>query len=162
MRNHSLASLAVIALATATLSCAPADQGGVTEEDVAAINQAREMETEGVGSGDANTAVAAYTDDVVFMPPNEPTINGTAALRTWFADAAGMFDLNVEYTSSNIVVSGDWAIEHYAGTATFAPKDGSDAMIEQLKGIHIYRRQVDGTWKISHDVWNTDAPPPEM
>jgi ketosteroid isomerase-like protein len=33
-------------------------------------------------------------------------------------------------------------------------------MPEALKGIHIYRRQADGSWKITHDAWNFDAPPP--
>ena len=46
------------------------------------------------------------------------------------------------------------------GDATFTPKDGSDPVVEQLKGIHIYQRQADGTWKIARDIWNTDAPTP--
>jgi hypothetical protein len=30
---------------------------------------------------------------------------------------------------------------------------------ERIKGIHVMKRQPDGTWKIAQDVWNSDAPP---
>jgi len=26
------------------------------------------------------------------------------------------------------------------------------------KGMHIYRRQGDGSWKIAEDIWNSDKP----
>ena len=148
-------------LATA-LACSAGEPADTTEEDVAAINQVREMEAEGVGSGDVETGVAAFTDDVVFMAPNESIMNGKDAVRSWLATAYEQFTLDVDYTSSDITVAGDWAVERYAGTATFTPKTGGDALVEHIKGIHIYRRQADGTWKITQDIWNTDEAPPAM
>ena len=72
------------------------------------------------------------------------------------------FTIAVTYTTDNFIGSGDLAVEPYAGTATFTPKAGGESMQEAVKGLHIYRRQADGSWKMTHDVWNTDASPPPM
>ena len=142
------------------------EPAGMAQQDVAeitaAINGVREMEAQGIGSGDLETGVAAYADDIVFMAPDAPARNGKDAVREWLAEAYEQFDLEVNYTFSDIIVSGDWVIERYGGEATFTPKDGGDGLVEQLKGIHIYRLQSDGTWRITHDIWNTDAPAPSM
>jgi ketosteroid isomerase-like protein len=137
-----------------------AEPAATTAADVTAISDVREMEAEGVGSGDVEAGVAAYADDVVFMAPDEPAMNGKDAIRTWLTGLWEQFDLVVDYTSSHIVVSGDWAMERYAGNATFTPKAGGEPVVEQIKGIHIYNRQSDGAWRITHDIWNTDAPAP--
>ena len=57
---------------------------------------------------------------------------------------------------------GDVAIERYSGLFTVTPKAGGDAVAENIKGIHVYRRQADGSWKMTHDVWNSDDPLPGM
>jgi len=41
------------------------------------------MEATGIGSGDPESGVSAYADDVVFMPPGEPAINGKDGVRGW-------------------------------------------------------------------------------
>jgi ketosteroid isomerase-like protein len=29
------------------------------------------------------------------------------------------------------------------------------------KGLHVYRRQPNGSWKLALDIWNSDRPAPE-
>ncbi len=72
------------------------------------------------------------------------------------------FDLTVNYTSSDLTVSGDWSSEYYTGNVTMTPKAGGEAIRETIKGIHIYQRQADGSWKMTQDIWNADAAPPAM
>ncbi|MFI5311976.1 MAG: hypothetical protein ACHQQ3_12125 [Gemmatimonadales bacterium] len=49
----------------------------------------------------------------------------------------------------------------YAGELTLTPKaKGGKPMTQVIKGIHIFKRQADGKWLISQDVWNSDAPAP--
>ncbi len=161
MSRYLVAVLAVFSVAMA-IPCSAGEPEAMTEEDVAAIKQVREMEAESINSGDPENSLGAYADDVVFMPPNEPATTGRDAARTWLATQYKQFDIDLQYTSGDIKVSGDSAFEHYAGNATFTPKAGGDAIVEQIKGIHIYHRQADGTWKITHDIWSSDAPPPDM
>ncbi len=69
------------------------------------------------------------------------------------------FDL---YETDEIEVAGDLTYERYTGRWTVTPKDGSDAVEQAFKGIHILRRQTDGSWKIARDIWNSDEPLPGM
>ena len=64
--------------------------------------------------------------------------------------------------SAEVTVSGDWAVETYGGVATFSLKGGGDTFVEQIKGIHVYQRDDDGAWQITHDIWNVDAEPAAM
>ncbi len=148
--------------AFAAAACAP--QGEPSQEDieadVAAVNAVREQEAAAISSGEPNTAHLAA--DAVLMPPNEPAVSGIDAIDAWNRDFIALGTATVNYTSSEITVSGDWAIEHYAGTLTLTPVGGGDPMEEVLKGIHVYRREADGSWKMVYDVWNSDAPPSGM
>ena len=150
--------------AFAVAACAPPQSEPSQEDmeaDVAAVNAVREQEVAAIASGEANTAYLA--GDAVLMPPNEPGVSGIDAIDVWFRDLLAQFtSTSLTYTSSEITVSGDWAIEHYAGTFTVTPVGGGDSVEEVLKGIHVYRREADGSWKMVYDVWNSDAPLPEM
>jgi ketosteroid isomerase-like protein len=67
--------------------------------------------------------------------------------------------MEVRYTASSLEFAGDRAIEHYTAVAKVTPKAGGAPMDERIKGIHIYQRQADGSWRITSDVWNSEAPP---
>ncbi len=68
--------------------------------------------------------------------------------------------MSLEYTGSDVTVAGDWAIERYVGTVMMTPKAGGETITETIKGIHIYRRQPDGSWRIAQDIWNSNEAPP--
>jgi ketosteroid isomerase-like protein len=96
------------------------------------------------------------------MPPNAPAVSGKAAARAWSQELSQQMTIQaIDYTSADVVIAGDWAIERYAGSLTMTPL-GGETMSETLKGIHIYRRQADGSWKLAQDVWNSDQPLPDM
>lgn len=132
-----------------------------TEEDVAAIDKIREMEAASLNNADPSQVASIYSADVEYIPPGEPALKGTDAVRSWLTGMLEQFEGNLEYTSSDVTILGDWAFEQYAATATLTPKDGGEALVEQARGMHIYHRGEDGSWKITHDVWNYDAPPTE-
>ena len=132
------------------------EQVSMASADVEAINQVRELEVAALSSGAIEGLAAVYTDDVRFMPPNEPALMGLQAGQQWFADFVEEFTVSLDYTGSDVTFAGDWAIEHYVGTVMMTPKAGGETITETLKGIHIYRRQPDGSWRIAQDVWNFD------
>lgn len=148
--------------ALAAVACAPQGEPSQQEmeADIAAVNAVREREVAAIASGEANTAYLAA--DAVLMPPNAPAVSGIDAIDAWMRDFVAQFAGSVSYTSSQVTVSGDWAIERYTGTLTLTPVAGGDSMKEVFKGIHVYRREADGSWKMVYDVWNSDVPSPEM
>jgi uncharacterized protein (TIGR02246 family) len=124
---------------------------------VDAIKAVSAAEFASLVSEDVDAHLATMTEDCVMLPPGEPAVVGHEAIAAWSAAFGELFDASGGYTGSEVVVLGDWAIERYTGEVTFTPAGGEGAPVT-FKGIHIYRRQADGSWLIAQDVWNMDTP----
>ncbi len=145
-------------------ACAPAAEEAVeeattTEADLNAISEVREQEMAAINAANVEGFLTVLTEDVIVMPPNEPAINGKDAVESWTQSLLDQFAVQADYTASDIVVAGDWAFEHFSGNWTLTPNAGGEPIAETFKGIHIYQRQADGSWKIAWDTWNSDNPP---
>jgi ketosteroid isomerase-like protein len=58
--------------------------------------------------------VATFTDDVVFLSPNEPVVVGKAAVRAWCAEYLKSFTIHWDKAVSEFTVAGEWAFERQA------------------------------------------------
>ena len=122
---------------------------------VEAINKVRERASAALLGGDTDGYVALFTDDCVVMPPSGSRIRGRVALRSWLQGVHDKFAFaGGEIKSLETIPVGGWAWELYTAKRTFAPRAGGEAVEERYRGIHIYRRQPDGTWRIAQDIWN--------
>jgi ketosteroid isomerase-like protein len=59
-----------------------------------------------------------------------------------------------------LIAAGDWAMEYAIEKVKDTPVDGGEALEDVCKGIIIYRRQADGSWRVARDMWNSDLPAP--
>jgi ketosteroid isomerase-like protein len=157
-----VAALGMFVASACAPAPAPAPAPVDTSADVAAINQLASQEMALFTSGATTGLDAVFAADFVGMPPNEPLIQGLPALVAWADTINEQFTLGGGYDTSDVVVSGDWAVHRFTGSLTMTPKAGGDAMSEAIKGVHVLQRQADGSWRITQDVWNSDAPPPPM
>jgi ketosteroid isomerase-like protein len=66
--------------------------------------------------------------------------------------------LTFTFTGSVVVVFGDAALERLTYTSRATPLAGGDTTEDVGEGLHVYARQPNGTWKLVHDVWNSDLP----
>ena len=130
-----------------------------TEKDVAAINAVQDREIASVATANPDSLITTFASDVDFMPPDEPAVRGHDGLRKWAETMFSQGTMSGRYLSSNVTVSGDLAVARYVGELTMKMKAGGAPVTERLKGIHVMKRQPDGSWKIVQDVWNSDAPP---
>jgi ketosteroid isomerase-like protein len=140
-------------------SCSQRTQPQDTTAAVQAVNAAADHEIAMFSSGNVDSVLAVFTPDAVVMPPNEAAVHGRESLRTWTQGMYQQFSVSGRYLSSDVTVAGDWAIQRYAYLLTLTPKAGGQSTEERGKGIHIFRRQPDGSWLIVQDIWNSDAPP---
>ena len=102
----------------------------------------------------AHTAI--YAPDAIVMMSNMPAAKGTDAIRT---QATHMFEAvdvkDAKFTTQEVEVSGDLAIETGTFSMTITPK-GGQAMEEKGKYLTVWKRQADGSWKIHRDISNSD------
>ena len=111
-----------------------------------------------VNTADADRCSAFWAADGVLMPPHHPSVQGREAIVQYFRSLFSRSRFEFTFTSSHVHVSGDTALERVTYTATIWP-GGDAAPIEDMgKGLHVYRRQADGSWKLTYDIWNSDWP----
>lgn len=103
---------------------------------------------------DAATLAGFYTEDAVFMPPNQPMAKGRAAIEAQFRREFQQGFTNLKLTPMESAISGSQAFE--AGTATITAPGGGT---EHSKYLVVFK-QVAGAWKIAYDVNNADQPSP--
>ncbi len=111
-----------------------------------------------VTAGDAAKTAMFYTTDATFMPPNEPAIKGRTNIQAWFQKNmdAGASALKLQPTESRI--SGDLAFE--AGSYSFSVKPKTGEAIKDTGKYIVVLKKEGADWKISHDIFNSDLPPP--
>ena len=91
------------------------------------------------------------------MRPTVPTLVGREAIQT--RHQADFDEATIEMANEidEIRVLGDWALVRGRDTSTRTPTDG-EPIPETSKWLAIHERQPDGSWKITHDIWNSNDP----
>ena len=142
------------------LSSCTKEKTSTVEDDKKAIRELIEQEVESLNAGDAKGLARIMTDDAVLMPPNVPSLSGKGTIQRWLLGFFGRFSVTVNHSSKDIVVTGDWAYEKWAIVWTVTPLAGGEPVTEELKGIHVFHKSPEGTWKIALDIWNSNNPQP--
>ena len=157
MRSHlALSFLLFIASCTPVVMWEAAE----TEADVEAINSLRDDFIALDNASDAAGLASLYTNDAVLMPPNEAAVTGSQAIESWFQTTFDQFTTEFTVASEELEVVGDWAFDWGAYMTALTPKAGGEPTEDRGKYIVILRKQVDGSWRIAHDIWNSDNPAP--
>ena len=111
-----------------------------------------------VNTSDAERCSAVWAADGVLMPPHHPSVQGHPAIAHYFRALFARSRFRFAFTSSDIRIDGDTALERVTYTATIWPGDNAPPIEDAGKGIHVYRRQRSGSWKLAYDIWNSDQP----
>ena len=166
MRLHRIV-LSLLGTAIAVGACAPAEEQAqpaaeevaTTEADVEAIRALLDDFVAAENAGDLQTIMALITEDVVTMPPEEPPVVGTDAVRTWWESTFGQVDIQGAVSDVEIQAFGDWGFVRGIWNVTATPKSGGEPQQNDYSFILVVRRE-NGAWKEARAVWNTNAPPP--
>ena len=98
-------------------------------------------------------AANAYAENATMMPPNQPMVQGRAAIRTWIKSVPAIR----RFIASAIDINGRGDLAYVRGTYSLTWLAGGD---ERGKFLEVRRREKDGRWLIIADIFNTDAPVP--
>jgi ketosteroid isomerase-like protein len=137
-------------------SCTPAttDSTAFTDEDLAAVQAAWDAIAAADAAADWDAVAAYLTDDFVHMDPRRPIIRGLAEWREW-TEAMEIGPGGLSFEVEEIEGSGDLAylVWTFSGSWT----EAGEQMEAEGKGLSIFRRQADGSWKSSRNAWNADS-----
>jgi ketosteroid isomerase-like protein len=140
--------------AAATLAGAPAADATASK----AIQTADSAQAAALIRGDTAGAVAYYADDAIVMAPNDKLAKGRDAIAKAIGNifAAGKITAFSTHRE-DLLVTGDYAIETLSFEMTIQPKAGKP-MTDKGKGLTVFKKQPDGSYKAIRDIFNSDLP----
>jgi ketosteroid isomerase-like protein len=107
----------------------------------------------------SDSLMALMADDVVLMPPDEAVPNGKAAVRTWYDQFLTQLRTSgLAITNREVLIGNEWATELAAFEWTLVPVAGGSAVIDRGSYVQVWRREPDGRWLFSRELWNSSTP----
>ena len=128
------------------------------ETDRAAITKTSAALLAAVNASSVDRCLAVWAADGVMMPPHHPPVQGHQAIGDYVRSVFSRRGFRFTFTSSDIQLAGDTALERVTYTAVVWSESGASPIEEVGKGLHVYRRQSDGSWRLTQDIWNSDQP----
>jgi ketosteroid isomerase-like protein len=128
------------------------------EVDVEAIKRINVDLIEAFNAGDVSAAVALVTEDAVDLPPNRPAVVGREAIRSFLQSDIDLFTMNFDDEIVDMEIDGSLAVIWSNYTVTLTPRDGGEPIKSSGKWLKVLKRQPGGSWKFSHNIWNSDKP----
>ena len=112
-----------------------------------------------VARGDSAAILAHYADDALILGSGAPMLQGKPAVAAFLQGLFGGNTLrDVKGSVTDIMMSGDLAVETGTYAMTIVPKSGN-AVADKGKYIHVWKKSVDGSWKVVRYVPTSDIPP---
>ncbi len=106
--------------------------------------------------GDAAAVAAWYTKDATLLPPDNPMLKGTEAIRAFWQGAMDTGIKEARLETLEVEERGDLAYEVGRFELTAQPQGGDST---KMKGKYVVIwKQEGGGWKMHVDIWDGDAP----
>jgi ketosteroid isomerase-like protein len=151
MRSRSILFLSLV---LSLAACQP-EAASLSEDDRAAIRANIQAQVEAGLAADWETFFSVFADDAVLMLPNLPGAEGMNAIR----EIDWVSAIEWEQSISEIEGLGDAAL--VKGTFTLL-LDMDGAVRDQGKYLQVWRKETDGSWRITEWISNSDLPLPSL
>lgn len=116
--------------------------------------------SESASSKNLEKTVSYWADDAVVMPPGQPLLKGKKAIRQMVEDSYKIpgFGIRWQPISVEVSKSGDLAYMIEKSQITVIDSLGKE-LTERLRGVTVWKKQADGSWKNVVDITNADPLP---
>ena len=127
------------------------------DADVAAITAFNSQYLKAINDGDIAALSALTDDDHIMLIPGRQPIVGKAANDAANGRGFQQFKFDEHWMPVETVVDGDLAYQRGTFSVTANPKSGGGAS-RTTRGnfLRIYRRQKDGSWRMTRDMFNSE------
>lgn len=147
-------SLLITLLFFVSMSCTDKRVVQNDPADIAAIKALSAARAKAFNEGDAGTIAAAFTEDGLLMAPEKQSQTGREAVRQYYQGIFDQYKTVLESGYDEVRVSGDLAYGVGFARVKLVAHNGGDTLLSTAKYINVLRRQNDGSWLTTHDIWN--------
>ncbi len=105
-----------------------------------------------IEKGDTKTRLALFADDAIMMPPGAGIVKGIKDITEVVMDTTYVFKIKDKEIVS-IDISGSIAYTVNTYFYTYHLK-GSEPVWHKTKNVHIWKKDINGNWKLNVDIWN--------
>ena len=155
MRRATLTGLGLLFLTCAIAVGQPAK----ADPNRARVEKLGKSFTDAFNRGDAAAVAGMYAEDATAFPPDSDLVKGRAAIQAVWQGFLDMGGKSMKFTVLDVQSSGNVIVETGRADLQVQPP-GASAVDVPVKYVVVWKRQKDGSWKISHDIWNSMAPAP--
>jgi uncharacterized protein (TIGR02246 family) len=108
---------------------------------------------------DLERVLPFWTDDATILSPGAPAIVGKEAIRRYVSRAFATPGFSISWKTEKVEVSqsGDMAYSTGTDRISYATADGKSVAADN-RGVAIWKKQPDGSWKCILDVMNPAEP----
>lgn len=128
------------------------------EQDTAAIEAVSRDRARAFNESDAGTIASHFAEDGLLMAPGTEAMRGRKAVRGYYQAVFDEYLPKLDSRYEEVEVSGDLAYGRGWAEVELTPKEGGETTVSTAKYLNILKRQPDGTWKTTHDIWNGNEP----
>ena len=145
----------VVALGAATLlGC---EQGGASEESVAALMETSREWSKVAQTGDVDRIAGYFADDAIIVPAGEQPVRGKQAIRAYLAEAKNIPGFKIRWEPLEGKVSGDMGYLIERTHMTMTGPEGAP-VTDTMQAVTVWRKAPDGSWK---NVVDASIPGPQ-
>ena len=143
----------LLVLLVSISGCRPANDVSLDEAEIASIRAMKWLQAH--RERDWDTLAQLDTEDAVMMPPMAPVFSGRETIRDWFEANEGDMRVEVEI----LEIEGYADLAYVRGTSTVTMGLSTETPVTFTgKYLDIRRRQPDGSWIVSVDMFSPDEP----
>jgi len=130
------------------------------EADITAIKEVLNQYAVAANAGDFDLWISLWADDAVRMAPDTPAGIGKEQIREALKPLFDQMTLDIVINIEDAKVSGDLGLTRCKCTLDMTPKAGGETIhaMRDGKALTLYERQLDGSWKIVYDCFNSNVP----
>ncbi len=126
------------------------------QQDISAITAVSKARAAAFSKGDAAGIAIHFTDDAMLMAPDKPAMQGREAVQSYYQSIFDEYVPGLNSYYDEVEVSGDLAYGRGFAEVVLTPRQGGQTLRSTAKYINILKRQADGSWKTTHDIWNSN------
>lgn len=150
-----IAALAALASLSSALAEPPAP-----DPNVARVEKLGKQFTDAFSKGDMAAVAAMYSEDAMAFPPEGEIVKGRPAIEAMWKGVRDMGAQAMDFEVIDVMTGGALMVETGKATLHIAGAGPAQAKVT-VKYVVVWKKQKDGSWKISRDIWNAlPAPAP--